>query len=188
MGKETEILQGIRLGELEEIENIKSSVRQHEREKTAAKQQHWNEIAAYNKAQKQLREEKIAKHQRQLREQRIAKNREWDRMVANDKISEDCVDYDNILLEFQKSYNRTLIALEYADYCLEHDYRYNFTAETDWNTALQINLDLSTEETIALKKENQALRERIAELETERLNCTGVLTKANGYIVGEIIG
>ena len=124
-GKEIETIKEIELEELENIANIKSSVRQQEKEKTVAKQ-HWNEIVAYKKAQRQLREAKIANQQRQLTEQAIAKQQKWSKITAYDKAPREYIDDDDyILLQSQQSYNRTLIALEYANYCLKHDYRYN---------------------------------------------------------------
>ena len=150
---ETEIIKEIELKEKEIRNNIRSNIRQKVREKTIAKQQHWNEIAAYNKVQKQ-----------------------W----TNDGYK--------VILESKKSYNKALIALEYADYCLKHDYRYNSKEEDKKNVIPQVALkDGSKEEQnddkvlsmrmkeqeqkiIALEKENQALRERITELETEYRN------------------
>ena len=81
-------------------------------------------------------------------------------------------DEDNILIRSQQSYNRMLIALEYADYCITHDYRYNFPEGINRNTTLKVHLEnLSKEkEIIALKKENKALRERITELEAEYID------------------
>lgn len=146
-GLEVKIIKEIELEELENIANIRSNVRQQVKEETAEKQQKWNEIAAYNKAQRQLREQTIAKQQ----QNEIAYN-------------------NNILLQSQQSYNRGLIALLYANYCLTLDYRYNFKEGINQNETLQINLEYLSEqeqEIITLKKENQALRERIAELEAE---------------------
>ena len=189
VGKETEIIKEIELEELEYIANIRSDVRRQEREKTAAKQQHWNEIAAYNKAQRELREKRIAEHQRQLQEHIIAKNQKSDEITTKDRSSVQPVDNDfNILLKSQKSYNRTLIALEYADYCLEHDYRYNFDIGIEQNIIRPIaGKDLLREqEIVALKEENKALREKIAELEAKYIDSPSVFAKAN-CIVGEIV-
>ena len=102
---------------------------------------------------------------------------------------EQCVDSDfNILLKSQKSYNRTLIALEYADYCLEHDYRYNCEKYIEQNIICSSNRqDLSKEqEIVALKEENKALRKKIAELEAKYIDSPSVFSKAN-CIVGEIV-
>ncbi|MGL5836016.1 MAG: hypothetical protein ACRC1Z_22705 [Waterburya sp.] len=142
-GLEEKIIKEIELGELRSITNIRSNVRRQVQEETARKQQKWNEIAAYNKAQ------------RQLREQTIVKQQQW----IN----------DDVILQSQQSYNRGLIALEYADYCLKYYYPYNFKEGINQNTTLQINLEyLSQEEQeiIILKKEIQVLREKIAELES----------------------
>ena len=162
-GKEIEIIKKIELEELENIANITSSVRQKEREKTAAKQQHWNEIAAYNKAQRQLREKKIAEQRRQLTEQAIAKQQKWNKIAAYDQTSREYIeDDDDILLQSQQSYNRTLIALEYADYCLKHDYRYKFETSINQNAILQTDLEYlfkQEQEIIDLNKIKHCVKE-----------------------------
>jgi len=202
-GKEIEILKEIKLEELAKIQNIRSTVRQQEREKTAAKQKHWDEIKAYNQDQRKLREKKIAQHQQRLREEEIARRQRlkeeeiarqerWDTILAEDEALKQYINGDeHILLQSQQSYNRGLIALEYADYCLTHDYRYNFPAEINQNTVSQIgleNLSKQEQEIIALKKNNYALRERIAELEAGYIHtASDLITEATGYIVGEII-
>ena len=137
-GKEAETLRAIKLDELEEIANIRSNVRRQITKETVAKQQRWDEIAAYNKAQR---------------------------------------------------YNRLSMAIQYADYCLEHDYRYNFKAIINRNTKIEINQNLSKDEQIiALKRENKALRDKIAELEAGHINSASFLdTEVSDYILGEIV-
>ncbi len=146
--REAEVIRKIELEDEEIKNNIRRNVIQQEREKTAAKQQYWNEIAAYNKIQRQ-----------------------W----TNDGYK--------IILKCKKSYNNALIALYYADYCLENDYRYN-AKEKNIKPDVTIQVDLKNkpqeeqndykvltiimkeqeQKIIALQKENQALRKRIAEL------------------------
>jgi hypothetical protein len=155
-GLEVNIIKKIELEEIENIANIRSNVRQQIIEETAAKQQKWNEIAAYSQTQRQ------------------------------------CInDDDNVLLQSQQSYNKALIALLYADYCLIHDYRYHSKEGINQNATRQINLeDLLEEEQeiITLKKENQALRKKKAELETEYINSESVsIVEETEYIVCEIV-
>jgi hypothetical protein len=98
LGREAEMLKEIDLEEEVAKNNIRKNVIQKEREKTIAKQRHWNEIAAYNKIKKQ-----------------------W----TNDGYK--------VILQCKKSYNKALVALHYADYCLKHDYRYNLKEENTNN-------------------------------------------------------
>lgn len=191
-GLEVNIIKQIELEEIENIANIRSNVRQQIIEETAAKQQKWNEIAAYKQAQRQLREEKIAKQQRQLREQTIAKQQKWNEVAAYNQAQRQCInDDDNVLLQSQQSYNRALIALQYADYCLTHDYRYNSKEGINQNATFQINLEHLLEEEqeiITLKKENQALRKKIAELEAEYIDSESVsIIEETECIVCEIV-
>ena len=171
-GLEVNIIKEIELEELESIASIKNNVIKQIREQTAAKQQKWNEIKAYNEIQRQLREEKVAKYQRQLREQTIAKQ-QWNETTYNKALLQYINDDDNILLQSQQSYNKGLTALVYADYCLIHDYRYSFQKGINQNATSQIGLEYLLEkeqEIITLKKENQALREKIAELEAKDID------------------
>ena len=88
----------------------------------------------------------------------------------------------NMLLKSQQSYNGALIALEYADYCLEHDYRYNFKRGVDRQERAK------EEQIIILQRENKALRERIAKLEAKYIDSANVLlSEATDYIIGEIL-
>lgn len=141
---EIEIIKEIKLKEKENINNIKSNIRHKLREETIAKQQHWNEIASYNKVQRQ-----------------------W----VNDGYT--------VLVQCKQSYNRALIALKYADYCLKHDNRYNSEKNINNNITSQADLEAQLikeqnndnflsmklkeqeQKIIALEKENQSLRERI---------------------------
>ena len=87
------------------------------------------------------------------------------------------------ILQLQNSYNNMSTALQYADYCLKHDYRYNSKEENiKPNVTIQVvqkdglkeeqnNYNILSmimkeqeQKIIALQKENQALRKRIAEL------------------------
>ena len=125
-GLESTIIKEVEQKDFEEIENIRNNVKRQIREAQIAKQQRWDEIAAYKKAQR---------------------------------------------------YNRLSTVIQYADYCLKHDDRYSYKENADRDTNLKINLDLSMKEIIALKRENQALRETIAELEAKYIDSEIVSVK-----------
>jgi hypothetical protein len=132
--------------------------------------QHWNNLKRFDPEL-----EKIIATQQQIKEQIIAKQQKWDEIITYNQDRRQCFNDDDILLlQSQQSYNRALIALQYADYCLTHDYRYNSKEGINQNATFQINLEHLLEEEqeiIILKKENQALRKKIAQLKTECIVC-----------------
>ena len=142
--------------------------------------QYWNNIKRFDPEL-----EKIIATQQQIKEQAIAKQRKWNEIAASNQAQR------NVILKPQQSYNRALIALKYADYCLKHDYRYNSKEGINQNVTFQINLEHLLEveqEIIILKKENQALRKKIAELEAEYIDSESVsIIEKTECIVGEIV-
>lgn len=125
--------------------------------------QHWNNIKRFDPKLEEI----IAKQQ-QIIEETAAQQQKWNEIAAYNQA------LINIILQSQQSYNRALIALQYADYCLTHDCRYNFKEGINQNSTFQFNLEHLLEEEqeiIILKKENQALRKKIAQLKTECIVC-----------------
>jgi len=161
-GLEDEIIKNIKLNEIENIAKIRSGVKEQVRRETAEKQEKWKEVAAYNKTQRELREEKQHQYKKKLLEE---KQRKIENSVYYN-VQNQYIDDMSICHQSQQSYNRALIALDYANYCLIHDYRYNYQEDIDQNTIPQLNLEyLLEKELISLIKENQALLKKIAELE-----------------------
>lgn len=123
----------------------------------------------------EIREKEIIQNiktniKQKLRQETIAKQQHWNKIAAYNKVQKHWInDGYKIILQSRQSYNKALIALQYADYCLKHNYPYNSEQNTNQNSTFKINLeDRSKEEKIiALKEENQALRARITELETK---------------------
>ena len=143
--REAEVIQEIEL-EDEEIKNsIRKAVIQQERKKTEAKQQHWNEIAAYNRVQKQWLDDgyKVI----------LQSKKSLNKMLA-------ALHYADYCLKYDYRYNSK-----------REDVKLNLTNQTDLKDEskeqqLYIILALVKEQQqkiIALQEENQELRDRIKE-------------------------
>lgn len=141
--REAEVIQEIEL-EDEKIKNsIRKAVIQQEREKTEAKQQHWNEIAAYNRGQKQWLDDgyKVI----------LQSKKSLDKMLA-------ALHYADYCLRYDYRYNSQ-----------REDVKLNLTNQTnikDESKEQQLNI-LSAlvreqqQKIITLQKENKELRYRI---------------------------
>lgn len=143
--REAEVIQEIEL-EDEEIKNsIRKAVIQQEREKTEAKQQHWNEIAAYNRVQKQWLDDgyKVI----------LQSKKSFNKILA-------ALHYADYCLRYDYRYNSQ-----------REDVKLNLTNQIDLkNESKEKQLDILSalveehqQKIIALQEENQELRDRIKE-------------------------
>ena len=141
--REAEIIQEIEL-EDEEIKNsIRKAVIQQEREKTKAKQQHWNEIVTYNRVQKQWLDDgyKVI----------LQSKKSFNKMLA-------ALHYADYCLRYDYRYNSQ-----------REDLKLNLTKQIDIKEdskekQLDILLALvkkQQQQIIALQEENQKLRDKI---------------------------
>ncbi|MEM8722891.1 MAG: hypothetical protein AAGE84_27010 [Cyanobacteria bacterium P01_G01_bin.39] len=153
---ESEIIKEIELEEERIKTSIRNDVIQKEREKTIAKQKHWKEIAAYNKSQKQWRDDGykvILQCKNSCEKASIALH-----------YADYCLQYGYRYKSKQENI-KSSVAIQIA----QED---ELKEEQNNHHVLSMIIKEQEQKIIALQTENQALRARITEIATtEYINC-----------------